>query len=157
MYEKKSVFKLFGPKGRSASKFTLVPLVFTLLAFFWFFDKKCSKILLYGEDFVACVAFCPLKTNRFSSCHLPINLTLSRNNQQNHLRSSHQYCYPSKPNNDKLEKAGWVSHWCIYQGRMSSNKRAQSNRNTVAENTVWLLRTGALKRLLVDLERTLKS
>lgn len=63
-------------------------------------------IRFYGEDFLACAAFCPSRTSFFPPCHLPINLTLSRNNQQNHLQSSHQYCYPSKPNNDKLEKAG---------------------------------------------------
>lgn len=103
-----------------------------------------------------CIVSCPWKTS-VSQCHLPINLTLSRNNQQNHLRSSHQSCCHSKPNNDKLEKAGWVSHWCIYQGRTSSNTRAQSNRDTVAENTVWLLIMGALQRLYVDLEGVLKS
>lgn len=42
--------------------------------------------------------------HRFSRCHLRINLTLSRNNQHDHLRSSHQSCYPSKPNNGKVIK-----------------------------------------------------
>lgn len=37
------------------------------------------------------------------------------------------------------KKAGWVSQWCSYQGRTSSCSRAQSNTDTVTENTVWLL------------------
>lgn len=149
MYETKSEFRVFGPKGRSASKCSWVLLMFTLSA------RVLQEILrnytlgFSGENVLAFVAF---------PCHLPINLTLSRNNQQNHLQSSHQSCYPSKPNNDKLEKSGWVSHWCIYQRRMSSNQRAQSNRTQWQKILFgFSVGSGAFKRLLWIKRELLKS
>ncbi|KAF0031789.1 hypothetical protein F2P81_016344 [Scophthalmus maximus] len=75
-------------------------------------------------------SFLPIEDIGFPPCHLPVNLTLSRNNQQNHLRSSRRSCSPSKPNNDKLQKkkkagaAFWKTH-PVAKSEMRSAKYQQ--------------------------------
>jgi len=148
MHEEESVFMVFEPKGRRASKCSGVLLMFILSATSF---TRNYALGLCNEKLLSLCCFLPIEDVGSPPPPRAICLSTfptSRNNQQNHLRCSHSSCYPSKPNNDKLEKAGWVSHWCIYQGRKSSNRRAQSNRHTGAEEyrLGFSLRTEAFKR-----------
>lgn len=55
----------FGPKGRSTYKFSLAQFMFSLSASVLQIMLCNYTIGLYGEDFLACIVFCPLKTSVF--------------------------------------------------------------------------------------------